>query len=225
MQSCSCRTKVLIRSLITIKKGWLLPALFNGGSDWGITRPRASCRSQDFSRLILRQEKLFPIVIRKSSQRICSPLRGLSFASLTFVSNLLKNEFVKYRNCTRPRASCKSPFSLNSLRSLSSKTASCRTKVLIRSLFTIKKSWLLPALFNGGARGIRTPDIAFQPYIGLANRRLQPLGHRSIMFSIFLFSQKNLVYLSKLKSLFSLSRKDDYRLGAVRRYRSFARNF
>jgi hypothetical protein len=42
-------------------------------------------------------------VIRKSYKRICSPLRALSFASLTFASNLLKNEFVKYRNCTRLR--------------------------------------------------------------------------------------------------------------------------
>jgi hypothetical protein len=32
---------------------------------------------------------------------------------------------------------------------------------------------------SGGERGIRTPDRAFQPYNGLANRRLQPLGHLS----------------------------------------------
>ena len=32
---------------------------------------------------------------------------------------------------------------------------------------------------NGGGRGIRTPDTALQPYNGLANRRLQPLGHPS----------------------------------------------
>ena len=32
---------------------------------------------------------------------------------------------------------------------------------------------------NGGERGIRTPDTAFNPYNGLANRRLQPLGHLS----------------------------------------------
>ena len=31
----------------------------------------------------------------------------------------------------------------------------------------------------GGERGIRTPDRAFRPYNGLANRRLQPLGHLS----------------------------------------------
>ncbi len=31
----------------------------------------------------------------------------------------------------------------------------------------------------GGERGIRTPDRAFKPYNGLANRRLQPLGHLS----------------------------------------------
>ena len=31
----------------------------------------------------------------------------------------------------------------------------------------------------GGERGIRTPDTGFSPYNGLANRRLQPLGHLS----------------------------------------------
>jgi hypothetical protein len=33
---------------------------------------------------------------------------------------------------------------------------------------------------TGGAGGIRTLDRALQPYNGLANRRLQPLGHSSI---------------------------------------------
>ena len=33
---------------------------------------------------------------------------------------------------------------------------------------------------DGGAGGIRTLDRALQPYNGLANRRLQPLGHSSI---------------------------------------------
>ena len=32
----------------------------------------------------------------------------------------------------------------------------------------------------GGDGGIRTLDRALQPYNGLANRRLQPLGHSSI---------------------------------------------
>ena len=32
----------------------------------------------------------------------------------------------------------------------------------------------------GGAGGIRTLDRALQPYNGLANRRLQPLGHSSV---------------------------------------------
>src|SRR5713226_2168975 len=32
---------------------------------------------------------------------------------------------------------------------------------------------------GGGAGGIRTLDRALQPYNGLANRRLQPLGHIS----------------------------------------------
>src|SRR3984957_3681078 len=34
---------------------------------------------------------------------------------------------------------------------------------------------------NGGAGGIRTLDRALQPYNGLANRRLQPLGHSSVV--------------------------------------------
>jgi hypothetical protein len=33
---------------------------------------------------------------------------------------------------------------------------------------------------NGGDGGIRTLDRALQPYNGLANRRLQPLGHVSV---------------------------------------------
>jgi hypothetical protein len=32
---------------------------------------------------------------------------------------------------------------------------------------------------NGGEGGIRTLDTGFGPYNGLANRRLQPLGHLS----------------------------------------------
>src|SRR5207249_224141 len=32
---------------------------------------------------------------------------------------------------------------------------------------------------TGGERGIRTLDTGFSPYSGLANRRLQPLGHLS----------------------------------------------
>jgi hypothetical protein len=35
-------------------------------------------------------------------------------------------------------------------------------------------------LLDGGAGGIRTLDRALQPYNGLANRRLQPLGHSSM---------------------------------------------
>ena len=36
--------------------------------------------------------------------------------------------------------------------------------------------WNRPAK-DGGEAGIRTLDTAFGPYNGLANRRLQPLGH------------------------------------------------
>lgn len=32
----------------------------------------------------------------------------------------------------------------------------------------------------GGEGGIRTPDRGVSPYNGLANRRLQPLGHLSV---------------------------------------------
>ena len=34
----------------------------------------------------------------------------------------------------------------------------------------------------GGEGGIRTPDRGVSPYNGLANRRLQPLGHLSNAF-------------------------------------------
>jgi site-specific DNA recombinase len=37
----------------------------------------------------------------------------------------------------------------------------------------------LLTMVDGGKAGIRTLDTAFQPYNGLANRRLQPLGHLS----------------------------------------------
>jgi hypothetical protein len=33
---------------------------------------------------------------------------------------------------------------------------------------------------TGGEGGIRTPGTGFGPYNGLANRRLQPLGHLSV---------------------------------------------
>src|SRR4026208_596643 len=35
------------------------------------------------------------------------------------------------------------------------------------------------AAFTSGETGIRTPDTGLTPYNGLANRRLQPLGHLS----------------------------------------------
>src|SRR5215471_5498192 len=36
---------------------------------------------------------------------------------------------------------------------------------------------------SGGEGGIRTPDRGVSPYNGLANRRLQPLGHLSVRFN------------------------------------------
>jgi hypothetical protein len=41
------------------------------------------------------------------------------------------------------------------------------------------RDFLLDFEFSGGDGGIRTLDRALQPYNGLANRRLQPLGHVS----------------------------------------------
>jgi hypothetical protein len=35
---------------------------------------------------------------------------------------------------------------------------------------------------NGGEGGIRTLDTGVSPYNGLANRRLQPLGHLSVVY-------------------------------------------
>jgi hypothetical protein len=48
-----------------------------------------------------------------------------------------------------------------------------------KSQFTIKKT-PKGEFLNGGAGGIRTLDTGLHPYNGLANRRLQPLGHSSI---------------------------------------------
>ena len=45
----------------------------------------------------------------------------------------------------------------------------------------------------GGEEGIRTLGTAFQPYNGLANRRLQPLGHLSIKnYSIVITGKFNI---------------------------------
>jgi hypothetical protein len=38
-----------------------------------------------------------------------------------------------------------------------------------------------PSGTRGGERGIRTPGRGVSPYNGLANRRLQPLGHLSVL--------------------------------------------
>src|SRR5215472_9402470 len=44
----------------------------------------------------------------------------------------------------------------------------------------LRKARQSKALLNyGGERGIRTLDTGVSPYNGLANRRLQPLGHLS----------------------------------------------
>src|SRR5205814_4130806 len=38
---------------------------------------------------------------------------------------------------------------------------------------------------TGGEAGIRTLDTAFRPYNGLANRRLQPLGHLTARLQVY----------------------------------------
>src|SRR5579871_2216562 len=43
-------------------------------------------------------------------------------------------------------------------------------------------STYLETRLRGGEGGIRTLDTGFGPYNGLANRRLQPLGHLSVDF-------------------------------------------
>ena len=40
-----------------------------------------------------------------------------------------------------------------------------------------QRRWLTHGELNGGEAGIRTLGRGFSPYNGLANRRLQPLGH------------------------------------------------
>jgi hypothetical protein len=63
----------------------------------------------------------------------------------------------------------------------------CRWKSLLTALFAASavrfrasKCKKCPEQLTGGAGGIRTLDRALQPYNGLANRRLQPLGHSSV---------------------------------------------
>src|SRR6185312_14714032 len=61
----------------------------------------------------------------------------------------------------------------------------------------------------GGEGGIRTPDRGVSPYNGLANRRLQPLGHLSVQI-------KNGKELSQLTLSSELPRKlrSGFRLSA-----------
>src|SRR5438270_1679722 len=52
-----------------------------------------------------------------------------------------------------------------------------------------KKRSYLKKRVAGGEGGIRTPDRSVSPYNGLANRRLQPLGHLSGGLRLFLLYQ------------------------------------
>jgi hypothetical protein len=55
----------------------------------------------------------------------------------------------------------------------------CPTTLSPSVISNLLKLFILGGRESGGERGIRTLDRAFQPYNGLANRRLQPLGHLS----------------------------------------------
>jgi hypothetical protein len=46
-------------------------------------------------------------------------------------------------------------------------------------------------IISGGEGGIRTPDRGVSPYNGLANRRLQPLGHLSGVLRLQILYQSN----------------------------------
>ena len=56
----------------------------------------------------------------------------------------------------------------------------CGNRAICGSVFRPSKCKKALKTLTGGAGGIRTLDRALQPYNGLANRRLQPLGHSSI---------------------------------------------
>jgi hypothetical protein len=53
---------------------------------------------------------------------------------------------------------------------------------------------------TGGERGIRTPDRGVSPYNGLANRRLQPLGHLSVRTRRDAKSLYQLIYVASLQT-------------------------
>ena len=65
----------------------------------------------------------------------------------------------------------------------------CRTRVRPPLRQSHLKRARKGPFLNGGAGGIRTLDTAFQPYNGLANRRLQPLGHSTIRTSAALLTE------------------------------------
>src|SRR3954466_9348529 len=46
---------------------------------------------------------------------------------------------------------------------------------------------------ENGETGIRTPDTGLTPYNGLANRRLQPLGHLSSVYASNFFDDAELL--------------------------------
>src|SRR6266550_8105411 len=60
---------------------------------------------------------------------------------------------------------------------------------------------------GGGAGGIRTLDTALQPYNGLANRRLQPLGHSTIRTSAALLTEGLCWLLLKERQPYSPARE------------------
>ena len=64
-----------------------------------------------------------------------------------------------------------------------------------RSDLRLVQHWL-ELLSPGGEGGIRTLDTGVSPYNGLANRRLQPLGHLSDSLAGDSLADYSLVYFS-----------------------------
>src|SRR5690349_17074425 len=99
---------------------------------------------------------------------IAIPLRSSSSASIR-----CRNRPSDRSHCSRPKSAV-ADFVEQRLPDNRSGTA-----IPLRLCWWLVSRWKR----DGGAGGIRTLDTAFQPYNGLANRRLQPLGHSTPGYS------------------------------------------
>src|SRR2546430_16066216 len=79
-----------------------------------------------------------------------------------------------------------------------------------------------PALHGEG--GIRTPDRGISPYNGLANRRLQPLGHLSSRCGNSQFTDASATPTSRIESGRELDERWTYR-GSRPRTRTLSRRY